>query len=626
MTVIQTGSIAFLSFLIGDYASAAVNLGAYSTPIYAALVVILLTALNIAGVKIGSGAQLVATIAVVIGLLLVIFAGFTTTAPASPAAASGGPRLIGLAMVFVLLTYGGWNEAAYLSAEVRTRRGIVWALLIGLAIVTVVYVLVNVSMLNALGLSGMANSKAVAAEVMRMRFGDAGAVIVSVLVVLAALTTANGTIITGRGATTRSAAISRCSHRSAGGASAAARRLRALVVQGAIALVLVVFGSLTRSGLKSMIDYITPVFWVFFLLAGISLFVLRYRDRNVERPFRVPLYPVTPLLFCAVCAYMLWSSLNYAGRYSWIGLAVLVAGIPLLLAARPRATMAERARRGFPVEPCKRRNNKPNSCPPNGRRRTFMLKRNLLGCVVMMIAMSVAWSPVRGQADAAATAAPAADAPVKEVKKDVPYVPTPEPVVEKMIELAKVTKDDVAYDFGCGDGRLVIAAAKAGAKQGLGVDIDPERIKEANENAKTAGVTDKVKFVEADLFTMDFKDATVLTMYLLPSVNMKLRPKILDEMKPGSRIVSHAFDMEDWEPEQEVTVEPGGQTVYMWTVPAKVEGGVERQDQERSGREGCDAQPEAGDQQGDRHREDRRQGSPDRRRETDRRPAHLRAL
>jgi SAM-dependent methyltransferase len=198
-----------------------------------------------------------------------------------------------------------------------------------------------------------------------------------------------------------------------------------------------------------------------------------------------------------------------------------------------------------------------------------MHKRNWMGCVALAVVMSIAWtSVVRGQADTAT----ATDAPAKEVKKDVPYVPTPEPVVDKMIELAKVTPEDIAYDFGCGDGRLVIAAVKAGAKRGLGVDIDPERIKEANENAKAAGVTDKVEFKEADLFTMDFKDATVLTMYLLPSVNMKLRPKILDEMKPGSRIVSHAFDMEDWEPEQEVTVEPGGQTVYMWTVPAKVEG------------------------------------------------------
>ena len=207
-----------------------------------------------------------------------------------------------------------------------------------------------------------------------------------------------------------------------------------------------------------------------------------------------------------------------------------------------------------------------------------MLKRNVFGSgVLAAIVLSLCVARLHAQAEApaaapAAPAAPAAEAPVKEVHKDVPYVPTPEPVVDKMIELAKVTKDDVAYDFGCGDGRLVIAAVKAGAKRGLGVDIDPERIKEANENAKTAGVTDKVKFEEKDLFTMDFKDATVLTMYLLPSVNMKLRPKILDEMKPGSRVVSHAFDMEDWEPEQEVTVEPGGQTVYMWTVPAKVEG------------------------------------------------------
>ena len=203
-----------------------------------------------------------------------------------------------------------------------------------------------------------------------------------------------------------------------------------------------------------------------------------------------------------------------------------------------------------------------------------MLRLNWLGCVALTIALGVASCPVRAQ-DTAAPAAPAAPATpdaIPEVKKDVPYVPTPETVVEKMIELAKITPQDVAYDFGCGDGRLVIAAVKAGAKRGLGVDIDPQRIKEANENAKAAGVTDKVEFQVKDLFTMDFKDATVLTMYLLPSVNMKLRPKILDEMKPGSRGVSHAFDMEDWEPEQVVTVEPGGQTVYMWTVPAKVEG------------------------------------------------------
>ena len=130
----------------------------------------------------------------------------------------------------------------------------------------------------------------------------------------------------------------------------------ALIVQGIIALVLIVVGTLSwdrtnpdaKNPIQSMIDFITPVFWVFFLLTGVSLFVLRYRDRTAERPFRVPLYPLTPLLFCAVCAYMLWSSINYAGRYSWVGLAVLAAGVPLLLAARPRATMS--GGRGFPVE------------------------------------------------------------------------------------------------------------------------------------------------------------------------------------------------------------------------------------------------------------------------------------
>jgi basic amino acid/polyamine antiporter, APA family len=252
-------------------------------------------------------------------------------------------------MVFVLLTYGGWNEAAYLSAEVRTRRGIVWALLVGIAIITAIYLLVNASMLHALGLTGMASSKAVATEVMRMRFGDGGAKLVSLFVVLAALTTANGTIITGARSNYALGrdfpllgALGRWRERGS-------TPTTALIAQGIIALCLVIFGSLSRNGLKSMIDYITPVFWLFFLLTGISLFVLRSRDRGIERPFKVPFYPLTPLLFCGVCAYMLWSSLNYAGWYSWVGLAVLVAGVPLLLAARPRATINDR-RRGFAVE------------------------------------------------------------------------------------------------------------------------------------------------------------------------------------------------------------------------------------------------------------------------------------
>jgi ribosomal protein L11 methylase PrmA len=158
----------------------------------------------------------------------------------------------------------------------------------------------------------------------------------------------------------------------------------------------------------------------------------------------------------------------------------------------------------------------------------------------------------------------------EEVKKDVPYVPTPQNVVDEMLRLANVSKGDVVYDLGCGDGRLVVTAVKNfGAKRGVGVDIDPQRIAESNQNAKAAGVTGSVKFVVQDLFQTDFSEATVVTLYLLPDVNLKLRPKLLSELKPGTRVVSHAFSMGDWEPEKKVTVEPGGQTLYLWTIPAK---------------------------------------------------------
>jgi SAM-dependent methyltransferase len=149
--------------------------------------------------------------------------------------------------------------------------------------------------------------------------------------------------------------------------------------------------------------------------------------------------------------------------------------------------------------------------------------------------------------------------------KDVPYVPTPQTVVDKMLELAAVTKDDVVYDLGSGDGRIVITAAKKYGVRGVGVDIDPERIKEANANAVLAGVADRVKFIEQDLFKTDLKEASVVTLYLLPEVNLRLRPKLWSELKPGTRVVSHAFDMGDWTPEQKVEVE--GKTIYFWVIP-----------------------------------------------------------
>lgn len=147
---------------------------------------------------------------------------------------------------------------------------------------------------------------------------------------------------------------------------------------------------------------------------------------------------------------------------------------------------------------------------------------------------------------------------------DVPYVPTSQKVVDAMLKIANVTKTDKIYDLGSGDGRIVITAAKEYGATGVGIDLNPVRIGEANENARKANVTDKVKFIEGDLFEQDFSEATVVTLYLLPRVNLKLRPKLL-ALKPGTRIVSHAFDMGDWKPDQTMRVE--GSTIYFWTVP-----------------------------------------------------------
>jgi ubiquinone/menaquinone biosynthesis C-methylase UbiE len=156
-----------------------------------------------------------------------------------------------------------------------------------------------------------------------------------------------------------------------------------------------------------------------------------------------------------------------------------------------------------------------------------------------------------------------------QVRLDVPYVPTPQDVVDRMLDMAKLTKNDFHMDLGSGDGRIAITAAKRGARS-VGIDLNPTRIAEANENAKKAGVTDRVTFVLGNLFEQKIGDANVLTMYLLQSVNLQLRPRILAELKPGSRVVSHAFSMNEWEPDERANV--NGRNVYLWIVPAKVEG------------------------------------------------------
>ena len=184
-----------------------------------------------------------------------------------------------------------------------------------------------------------------------------------------------------------------------------------------------------------------------------------------------------------------------------------------------------------------------------------MRLRNLL----VLLLLSAAFAAQAQKADA-----PPPPELVPERRPDVIYVPTPQAVVEKMLQLAKVTARDVVYDLGCGDGRIVIEAARRYGARGVGIDIDPERIAEARANARAAGVTHLVQFQQADLFESDFSNATVVTLYLLPSLNLKLRPKLWKELKPGTRVVSHDFDMGDWNPEQTVRID--NRTVYFWTI------------------------------------------------------------
>jgi hypothetical protein len=189
----------------------------------------------------------------------------------------------------------------------------------------------------------------------------------------------------------------------------------------------------------------------------------------------------------------------------------------------------------------------------------------------MALALSLGATAALGQAQRA----PKAFEPeVGQAGKDVVWVPTPQAVVDKMLDLAKVTKDDFLMDLGSGDGRTVITAAKRGARA-LGVEYNPDMVELSKRNAQAAGVSSRAQFMKADLFQTDFSKATVITMFLLPDINLKLRPKILD-MKPGTRVVSNTFTMGEWQPDEEATVDKGCNGswchVLFWVVPAKVSG------------------------------------------------------
>ncbi|HEX4927443.1 MAG TPA: amino acid permease [Burkholderiales bacterium] len=343
MTVIQTGAIAAVAFVFGDYASEIWRLGDKSSAIYAALAVVALTALNVAGTMQSKWLQRLMQVALFGGLALIGIAGLAAGAPPSSAAAASGGGSFGLAMIFVLLTYGGWNEAAYLAGELRdAKRNMMRVLIGGILAVTALYLLVNLGYLAALGLDGMRSSKAVAADVMRAVTGEKGAVLLALLVCLAAVTTMNAAIFTGA---RTNYALGRDFRAFAGlgrWRESGSTPANALLLQGAITLVLVGAGSLTPDGFSAMVAYTAPVFWTFFYLTATTLFL--FRDQNGERPaFRTPLYPHIPIAFTVMCAYMLYSSIDYIrnpqfgpsfGMAVFAGLIIMAAGVPLYWATR----------------------------------------------------------------------------------------------------------------------------------------------------------------------------------------------------------------------------------------------------------------------------------------------------
>ena len=338
LAVIQTGSIALLAFIVGDYVTAVLPAGPNSSAIYAAAAVILVGALNWLGVSQSARAQRWLTVAEVGGLLLIVIAGLMLVPEAPPSAPPRSEGAIGLMMVFVLLTYGGWSETVYVSAEIedaprRLRR----IMVTGLILVTCLYLAANLAFLRALGLAGMASSDVVAAEVVRRAMGSSGAVLISLVVAVAALSSANATMLTGARTT---CALGRSfpalgwfglwdTDRNAPG--------NAVIVQSAVALLLVIAGAFARNGFELAVEYTAPVFWFFMLLIGLSLFILRARDPAADRPMPVPLYPVLPAIFCATNAYLLWSSLAYTGVGALAGVGVLAIGMVMVQFVSRRA-------------------------------------------------------------------------------------------------------------------------------------------------------------------------------------------------------------------------------------------------------------------------------------------------
>lgn len=349
-TIINTGSIALLAFVFGDYMSTLLNLGAYSSAIWALVVVLLLTAVNLAGIYASSQMQTWLTVTEIIGLLAVVVAGFWVDAPSSGAiqwfAQAPAPAQWGLCLVFVLLTFGGWNESAYISAELKGGpRTMVWVILASMVTLTVIYLLVNSALLLGLGLSGLSQSKTAAGDLLGLAFGPWAQKALGLFVAIAALTSINATMFVG--ARTNFAV---------GSDWKALRKLgqwqvdigspkQALLLQAVISIGLIALGTQEADGFSAMVEFTAPVFWGFLFLVGLSLLWLRQTDANAVRPFKVPLYPVLPLIFCAVCAWLTYSSITYAisQKAIHVSMWLITSGILVLLILRVREKNLEQS-------------------------------------------------------------------------------------------------------------------------------------------------------------------------------------------------------------------------------------------------------------------------------------------
>jgi basic amino acid/polyamine antiporter, APA family len=331
MTVIQTGSIAMLAFLIGDYASEAFRLGTYSSSIYAVITIFILTAVNLKGINPSSKMQRSLMSGILLGILSVIVIGLAAGSSNAVQAAPVTNFAIGHAMIFVLLTYGGWNEAAYLSAEVGRKKNIVKVLFYSIALITFIYLLTNFALIKGLGFSNVASSDAVAADLIALSLGENWVKMISIIIAVAAFSTVNAVMITGARTNFALGQDFKNFHFLSKWKAEEGVPVNAFLFQTGLALLLVFLGTATRSGFVTMVEYTAPVFWFFFLLVGISIFILRIKDPSANRPFKVPFYPVTPILFCAAAGYMLHASLAYTGVGALIGIAVLLLGLPFLL-------------------------------------------------------------------------------------------------------------------------------------------------------------------------------------------------------------------------------------------------------------------------------------------------------